>query len=95
MTDTTPDPAIIAAIYNLDPASWLEPEHVRRLDGGPPSPAEIEAFNKARVCEIRAAMDMHKHALEQSRYELDRKERIGELLDKYPTATTATTCSSA
>jgi hypothetical protein len=28
-------------------------------------------------------LDMHKYELEQSRYELERKERISELLHKY------------
>ena len=81
---SAPDPAIVAAIYNLDPETLCgEPENLRRLDGTPASPNEIEALNKARLCDVRAAVDMHEHALEQSRYELERRERIHQLLGKY------------
>ncbi len=80
---TTPDPAIVA-IYNLDPDSlFAEPGAFCRLDGTPASSDEIEAVGKRPHVRPARRLDMHKHALEQSRYELQRKERITEILHRY------------
>jgi hypothetical protein len=94
MSAPRPDPAIVAAIYDLDPNSlrWSmsaatalvpNPQDARRWDGKPASPEQIAAASSARYCDWQAAHEMHRHALEQSRYELDRKERIAALLHKY------------
>jgi hypothetical protein len=93
MTDTTPDPAIVAALCNLDPTGYVEAVKagqrerwiaaLRRIDGTPASPEEIEAFRNARKCDHRAALDMAKLAYEQSGWALERKERIAALLHKY------------
>ena len=90
----TPDPAIVAALYNLDldplfeaiqaGENWNDQAAtMRRLDGTPASPDEVEAVKKSRFGDIRAVVDMQRHALEQSRYKLELRERINELLRKY------------
>jgi hypothetical protein len=78
------NPDIVATLFNLDPETILGPtEGLRRNDGTPATPDEVEARRNARLVDIRAVVELHRLALEQSKYKLDRQERIGALLDKY------------
>lgn len=96
-THHTPDPGVVSAIYDLDPDSLrfslsagtplvVNPHDARRCDGSPASPEQIVAVVEARHCDWQAALELHRHARDQLRYELERKERIGELLQKYSSA---------
>lgn len=79
---STPDPAIVAAIYNLDPDTIADPVPTQ-LDGTPATPEQIEALTRARLGDMRAVADLHRLALEQAEYELDCKQRIAALAEKY------------
>lgn len=94
MSNWAPDPAIVAAIYDIDPDSLtlsicastplvINPDEARRYDGRPASPEQVAALKSARRCDLQAVLDLHRHALAQAQYELERKERIVELLGKY------------
>ena len=80
----TPNPDIVAKIYHLDPETFpLGPAGIRRWDGTPATPDEVEAARNARLAELEAVVELHRLALQQSEWELVRKKRIKLLCDKY------------
>ncbi len=83
---SAPDPAIVAAIYNLDLSTLLERgcfDDLRRLDGTPASAEEIEALKSATADDLEAATHMHYLAAEREQFRADRMSRIDELYRKY------------
>ena len=76
-------PEIVAAIHDLDSDAILNPHAARQWDGSPATAEQIAAASSARRCEWEAALNLRRLALEQSRYELVRRQRIAELLGKY------------
>jgi hypothetical protein len=92
--NTTPDPAIVAVIYDLDTESlsWsmssvttlvTDLHDLRQWDGTPASPEQIAAASSARPCDWQAALELHHLALEQAEYDLERRQRISFLVHKY------------
>jgi hypothetical protein len=79
-----PNLDIVAKLYHLDPDTFLlGPDGTRRWDGTPATPDEVEAVRNARVADFKAVVEFQQLALEQSEWELVRKERIKLLCDKY------------
>ncbi len=81
-----PNPATVAAIYNLDLSTLLQRgsfDDLRRLDGTPASAEEIEALKSATADDLKATVDMHLLAAEREQFRADRMSRIGELYRKY------------
>ena len=77
-----PNPDIVTKLYNLDLGTFGY-EVVCRWDGTPATPDEVEAARNARLADIEAVVELQQLALEQSEWELVRKERIKLLCDKY------------
>ena len=81
---SAPNPEILSRLYNLDPESFLAgPDALRRRDGSPATPEDVEAFKASTVADWQAASDLWKLAVDQANYELDRQERISALCHKY------------
>ena len=81
---TAPNLDIVAKLYHLDPDTFdTSAGGIRRWDGTPATPEEVEAFRASRLVDWEATLDLHRHALEQSEWELVRKERLKLLCDKY------------
>jgi hypothetical protein len=81
---TAPNLDIVAKLYHLDPDTFpLGAGGIRRWDGTPATPEEVEAFRASRLVDWEATLELHRHALEQSQYKVDRQQRILELLNKY------------
>jgi hypothetical protein len=79
-----PNLDIVAKLYHLDPDTiLLGPDGTRRWDGTPATPDEVEAVRNARLADLQAVAELQQLALEQSEWELVRKERIKLLCDKY------------
>lgn len=91
---SAPNPEIVSRLYSLDPESFLAgPDALRRRDGSPATPEDVEAFKASTVADWEAATELWRLAVDQANYELDRQERISALCDKYQrdTDTGATT----
>ncbi len=82
MNRDTPNPDIVAKLYNLDPDTLGDVVLLRR-DGSPATPEDIEACQQARLCDLRAVTELARLAMEQADYELDRHLRIRDLLSRY------------